>query len=313
MALARRSAKTAQKSPAKKAAKPAPVAAPKTTPKLSQPASRTADDVRKAWAEARAAGGGGGGSKTPFLKLTSGKNAIRILPRADSPVPFYQAYIHTYRKQGRGYDAVDLRFVFSDAARAERAMELGKVTKADFQKFQKYGDPFNVASEKVKALGLPKTVTPILWATLKFYLNVVNRASEGVFLWTIGKKTMEQLEAFVANEDDPNGPPQIELLVDPKEGFDVLLAGNGEDNIKRRYTYSLARKPSPVEYDPAQLLDLEKIVLSRVIGFDAKVNALFDSYPELMEKAGMSKSDFGLQGSPGAGESEGEDDEEDDD
>lgn len=303
MSLSRRAKAPSNTKPAAKAAKaPAPKAAAvtKATPQAAAPAAPAAtsaavsskprvytpEEIRAAWAGARASQGGG--AKTPFLKLTSGSNAIRLLPRSDSPVPFYAARLHTYRKQGRNYDLVDLQFLFGDQARAERAIEMGKVTKADFQKFNTYGDPFTHTASLVKAMNLPKGTTPNLWPTDKFYCNVLNRAAEGVYLWTPGKKTMDQIEAFADGE--------LELLVDPAEGFDIKVKGNGEEGQARRYTYSLDRKASVAEYDPAELLDLEKIVLSRAVGFDAKVQALFGAYPELMELLGLTPSSFGLAG-----------------
>ena len=107
---------------------------------------------------------------------------------------------------------------------AERAMKDGKVTQADFEKWQRYGgDPWNVAGERAKALGFggKDSKAPYLFGRPKWHYNVVDRKDGGVYVWTVGKQNQQTLEGIYSQAD----------IFDEDQGHDVFVKGNGENGL----------------------------------------------------------------------------------
>jgi hypothetical protein len=231
------------------------------------------------------------GTKTPFLKLTNGDNKVRILgpkfPDVD-PLPFLFHKVHKYRTVGKFFEVVDFDWLFANPALAEKAMKLGKVTAADFAKWQKYGgDPWNIAGERARDLGYggKDSKAPYLFSTAGWAYNVLNRADGKVYLWVAGKQKQQALEAIYAEAD----------LFNEDDGHDINVKGNGQDNKDRRYTISVVVKPSAAgDFDPDSLTDLGEYAVRRAKGWDAKVLALFGVYGQFMSVLGLTPADFGV-------------------
>lgn len=234
------------------------------------------------------------GSKTPFLKLTGADNRIRILGPKDpnvNPLPFEFHKVHTWRVQGRNYEALDLDFLFGNAALAQAAIAAGKVTQDDFGKWQRFGsDPWNIAGNRIKDLGMggKDSKAPYLFGSAKWVYNVIDRRDGGVYVWTLGKQKQQALEAIYAEAD----------IFNEEEGHDLNVKGNGLDKNDRRYTVSVVIKPSPAgDFDANAMTDLRGFVLSRVKGWDAKVMALFGAYGPFLQSIGYTPASFGVQAS----------------
>lgn len=243
------------------------------------------------------------GSKTPFIKLTAGNNRVRLLGPRDpekNPLPFFFHRVHTWKAK-YNEEAVDLDFLFSNPELTELAIRLGKVTQADFAKWQQYGsDPWNIAGERAKDMGLTgkNSSFPYLFSRGKFAYNVIDRADGSVRLWVVGKQTHELILGFYEGQvDEETGEVEGYDLFSEESGHDLRVNGNGENNLKRRYTITPAPKPTPAgEFDPADMTDLEAYVARRARGWDQKVLALFNpGYAKSLKVLGLTPRDFGVQ------------------
>jgi hypothetical protein len=255
------------------------------------------------------------GTKTPFLKLTSGDNRVRILgPKYPDvePLPFLFHKVHKYRTQGKFFELVDFDWLFSNPGLAERAIKLGKVSRDDFAKWQRYGgDPWTIAGNRARDLGYggKDSDAPYLFPTASWAYNVLNRADGKVYLWVAGKQKQQALEGIYAEAD----------VFSEEDGHDINLKGNGQDGKERRYSVIAVVKPSAAgDFDPESLTDLGEYAIRRAKSWDAKVMALFGVYGKFMASLGLTPASFGLQVSVAAdsapsGKAPWESDDDDDD
>jgi hypothetical protein len=321
-----KAAQTNETTPAEPAAPEAP--APDNTP---APAARTLTGrkidptlLRAAAAAAKQARG----QKTPFLKLTAGDNRIRLLGPRDpeqSILPYFEHRIHKFKPAGARYDkeVIDLDWLFRNEPLANAAMAAGKLRAADFEMWSRYGgDPFNIAAARAKDLGLTgkNSDAPYLWGRDAIAFNVIDRADSSVRIWIVTRKRFEELWALYEGSKDEDGnvdPDSVFDIFDEDSGHDLLVKGNGQAGFQRRYTITVAKKPTPAgSFDVADMVNLPEFAVRRVIGWEQKVVSLFQSYGDFMRVLGFKPSNFGVNAeinvntAPAAGEDDNEGDEE---
>jgi hypothetical protein len=295
MSLKRRaqSASTTETPAVEAPATPPPAAeAPRLTGRKIDPAL-----LRAAMAAAQAAQT----TKTPFLKLSANDSRIRLLGPKDPavfPLPYLKYRFHKFQKGKYENEALDFDFLFSDPALTQLAIKAGKVTQADYQKWQRYqADPWSHAGSVQQGLGITGEVAkemkaPYLFPNTKFAYNVIDRKDGKIYLFCAGKEMHEKFEGFYSGPEDERFD-----IYDEESGHDILIKANGESGLKRRYTSVMAApKPSPAgEVNEAQMTDLQAFVVGRAIGWDAKVHALFNTHGEwVRNKLKLTPESFGV-------------------
>jgi hypothetical protein len=263
--------------------------------------STRAIDPAAVVAAARAALGGGGGG-TNFLKLDKDKSTIRILPGDPLFVSFRQ---NMTKIAGRFNTTIDMATVFEDPALHAAALAQGKVTADDFAKYQQFGDPFVSTMVALKNAGVKLAQGKSFWPQTRAVFNVVNRADGKVYLWEASKTAFSSIMDHLGKmtDDGEFKPGEYPELFNADDGFDIVIMGNGEDGIARRYTaYTPARKQSEVgdfEGEPYELLSQ---VVRRVSTWDDRARQMFASYAAAAQLAGITPDTWGLNAVSGAGE-----------
>ena len=261
----------------------------KAAERRSKLRSRRVDPAVIKDAYARAATSGG----SPFLSLSSGKNVVRLLGPKDpdvDPIPFLATRIH--RLSG-GRDAIDLDWLFADPARIKRALDSGKVSEYDVRQWQRYGrDPFNAAATRAKDRGMSGKDSgwPYLFSSAKYFYNAALRNDDGTLgapkLLCFGKEKQDQLQALYEDFD---------VFDEGEDGYDFKLVGNGQNGMQRRYSLMPVPSPCPAgDFSVGAMKDFWKdVVLYRVMGWDAKVMALF-AHADFMAALGLTPASFGV-------------------
>lgn len=241
---------------------------------------------------------GGGGSGVPYLKLTSGKNLIRILPGAVEGESFvFPVRQNTERSAGRFFTSLELSFVFGNGALHDRALKAGKLTRLDFERFQQYGDPYIETMKKLKDAEIKLPSGKAFWPQTKYYMNVVNREDNQVYLWEASNKAFQKIKSLIGeiNEDGEYVPGEYSDLLDPEEGFDLLIEGNGQDGNARRYTDPQpVRSASPIGEVTGDRVDFIDVALGKVVSWETRARTMLTHYGEFAQKVGVTAQSLGL-------------------
>ncbi len=261
--------KTATKTKTKKTRKP------KAT---SGGGASALDALRNAFRDALAAAESFGSGS--FVKLGSGVNVLRLLP---APATFFRQHDGGKQQEYRTY--MDLDFIFGDRELLARAKAAGKITDQDEKAMKKFGgDPFNIVNAKLLATGQKKEAGKV-FSSQKFYLSALVRPDNTPKLFVRGK---QQLEAIVGLSE------QYPEIFDINKGYDILYTGTGE-GLGRRYQGPMpAKNKTPAGISMDQVPDLLDAVVAGVVGYKAKVVALFQHHSVLAVSVGITPKTFGM-------------------
>lgn len=252
---------------------------------------------------------GGGGPRVPYLKLTGGKNYIRILPpETEEESWVFAVRQNTERQAGRFFTMMELGFVFGNEELHERALKAGKITKLDFERFQQYGDPYVETMKKLKDAEIKLPSGRSFWPTSRYYMNVVNREDGQVYLWEASNKAFQAIQKKIGeiNEEGEFVPGEYPELLDPEEGFDLLIEGNGQDGNARRYDDPIpVRASSPIGEVGGERTDFIEVALGKVVSWETRARAVLTHYGEFAQKVGVTAKALGLS-SIDASEDDGE-------
>lgn len=274
----------AKAAPARAAVKPAAIPPPAPSTRVLTGRRLDPAAVRAAFAAQST------GNKLPYMKLTSGRNQIRLLGPKDpavNPSPTLHIRFNKWDAGKYTAEAIDLDWLFSDADRTAKAIASGRVTQEDFKLWQKYGrDPWTIAGDAVRDVNIDKKRKPYLFPNNRFLFNAINRADGQVYLYGVGKQTYD---AFLSIIDDYD-------ILDEENGYDLLVKGNGQDNLQRRYTITPVPQPSPAGLeDSSQMVDLEAAALRNVVSWETKVRALFKEHGDFLAKyTDLTPESFGV-------------------
>lgn len=178
-----------------------------------------ADDAEKAREESEASGQG------DFMKLSVGRNVIRILPpKPGKRDPFRVIYKHFIELPG----VEKMSFV---CPRAEAKKPCPACKKVDELRASGAPADYELAGE--------------ILAQRNVYCNVIDRANpeKGVQILRIGKQMHEQLLALRTDEQDGGN------YTHPVDGFDIIIERVGTGKKDTRYTLKPARSNSPLADD----------------------------------------------------------------
>lgn len=226
-----------------------------------------------------------------FIKKIAGRNTVRLLPTKDGLYRRLRQNTCKIEEEGgtRFSTTMDMGYITKVEPLLKLALEAGRLSKADVELTDKYGDPFVVAARMMKDAGVD-------WKDLPDGLNVrtvfvwvaVDRNTGSVGYLETSKAFKDQVEAIV--KDKENGYPD---LFDPMKGHDLTFNGTGE-NLSRRYTAPIAhRDGSEAGVLPSQLPGLDELTLSRTVSYKARLDDLMAMHGPECGKYGITRETFG--------------------
>lgn len=274
-------------------ATPKDEAAPEKEQAPKRTLSTRAIDPTAVAAAAKAALGGGGGN-TKYMKLGKDKTTIRILPGDPLFLSFRQ---NMTKVAGRFNTTIDFESIFNSPELHQRALAEGKITADDFAKFQQFGDPFTSTMLALKNAGMKLAKGQSFWPQTRAVFNVLNRADGGVYLWEASKTAFEAIMARFGKLDEEGAfvPGEYPELFNLKDGFDLVITGNGQDGKARRYTsYDPARNASPVGGVDDEPYDLMAQVVRRVSNWDDRARQMFATYGALASVVGITPATWSI-------------------
>jgi hypothetical protein len=237
---------------------------------------------------------GGGGGKTPFVKLTSGRNVLRLLgPYKTGSAPFRLFKNHTYTAGGRTQFALCFNWIRSDETIARYLLDEGKISTGDILAARELGDPMQELPIRLSQQDR-KTEAKNMWARTRYLWNVIDRSTGEHKVWESSKTFFDQVALWDESGNLVGGLLSVYPdLFDPIVGRDLQINGNGKDGTDRRYLPPLALEPSPSGLpDTAKMFDLDAVVARKAKKWNEKAEALFALSGRLANSVGMTPNEW---------------------
>lgn len=173
-----------------------------------------------------------------YFKPKEGKNTIRILP--------------PWSDSGLWYKEAALHYGMTDETGKERAYPCLKMFGEDCP-------VCNKRDEFMEGDGEDKKIADKIRARVKFYANVLDRATGSVKIWGFSQKTLGVLLSYCSDPDYGD-------ITNPDEGFDVVIERTGTGKLDTRYAIRVKPKPSAVDVDGWEdfLQNLDTVVVDHM-------------------------------------------------
>lgn len=229
----------------------------------------------------------GGGGKFSFYKMKAAKNKFRVIVPPEGPFCIGLKQ-HRGKRFGKFASKIDLGWLVSpkNAQFAQAMKERFGLSKEDEKLIRTYGDPFDLLFKSLQANG-KETLYTKRGIGQKRVLFVVYADDAFHILET--SQTIAEALSELAEEN----PDYLDM---GKKGQYVQITGKGE-KLRRRYgAPMLVGTPEAIEVDDASVIpNLLDVLSMRSCSYLDKVKFLFHSYPDLVNEAGLSASDFGVE------------------
>ncbi len=274
---------------APKKIKATPKSEEKATPKSDAKKAPTSALMDKYRTQLRNLQGSSGGGKFNFIKLKESRNTFRIVEPTNGPLAiFYKR--QRGKSQGKFRTSVDLGWLVSNDDCLEAMLERDKLNDSDVSRVGKYGDPFDVLFQALNAQGRSQSFKEAGIGQKRSVFVVYKDKAFGILDMgiTFGDNILDALDM---NPD----------IISWDQGMDLIVKTTGE-GLKTRYSPPMVDINSQGPLDIFTLEDDEEVVTpnlydvlgSNVMHYPDKVQFLLNSYPNLVDEAGLAVEDFGI-------------------
>ena len=265
--------------------------ASKTATKVRKSAQQTLRDRLK---NARAANEAARGSKVPFFQRSGERNAFRLICSPEAALPFVTCVFRQSPYGQKPYrTCMDLEFLFGPGQDMLRTAirESGKDLDELEDRVDEYGAPYARLWAELQNRGMEEGFKNQKSMRTSVLMNVWTK-SDGVMLFEMSKGQFDDFYMLYDSGDEELDEPD---LFDLHAGKEIIQMGNKQDGKKRRYSSPKLGKVVDTGLEGKDLLDLTKIVRSRILSWDDSVRFMFNVHGSFCTSAELSLEDFGVE------------------